>query len=274
VDARVMSNRRAQRRERRRRRYQPESRRERHGLNVVDYLDEMDEVRAEAREQLSPAGERALKVLDRFLANLATAFGMDNERATMADSIRYLERITGAPSDIAALAERLRGTRNALAHNPDLTLRPEAAVRIIDGVETIIRMAAEEVRDLTRRGVVTALDSEPLEDARDRLLAHRYDQLVVVDAQGGVIDLLTDRDIVLMEAEADATGADLEVTVAEAIGRRGHTAVALLPLAAAADEAVAALRDERAGAVVLTEHGELGEPPLGIITRKDLLKAL
>jgi CBS domain-containing protein len=241
---------------------------------VVDYLDELDDVRAEAREHLASAGERALKVLDRFLANLATSFGLDNERATMADSIRYLERIPGAPADIAAQAERLRGTRNALAHNPDLMLRPEAAVRIIDGVETIVRMAAEEVRDLTRRGVVTALASEPLEDARDRLLAHRYDQLVVVDAQGGVVDLLTDRDIVQVEADAGEDGAEEEATVADAIAQRGHLAVALLPLTAAAEEAVEALRDERAGAVVLTEHGQLGEPPLGIITRKDLLKAL
>lgn len=245
-----------------------------HGLDIADYLDEIAEVRAESREHLAAAGERALKVLDRFLANLANALGMGNERPSMSDSLRHLERIQGTPSRIATQAERFRDTRNALAHNPDLTLRPEASTRIIDGVEAIIRMAAEEVRDLTRRNVVTARDDEPLEDARDRLLAHRYDQLVVVDANGGVVDLLTDRDIVLIEAESDATGEDIDLTVAEAILRRGHPAAALLPLSASADEAIEALRDERVGAVVLTDNGLLGEPPRGIITRKDLLKAM
>lgn len=246
----------------------------RHGLDLTGYLDELADVRTEARENLPAAGERALKVLDRFLANLANALGMDDDRANMGDSIRDLERRSGVARDIAVQAEKFRDTRNALAHNPDITLRPEAAARIIDGVESLIRMAAEEARDLSRSRVVSASDSEPLADARDRLLEHRYDQLVVVDARGGLVDLLTDRDIVVIESRHDIDGADAGLTVAEAIRERGYLAVALLPAACSAADAIDALRDERVGAVVITEHGKLGQRPLGIVTRKDVLRAV
>lgn len=246
----------------------------RHGLDLTGYLDELADVRAEARENLPAAGERGLKILDRFLANLANALGMDDDRASIGDSIRHLERITGVARDIAVQAERFRDTRNALAHNPDITLRPEAATRIIDGVEALIRMAAEEARDLSRSHVVSAQESEPLADARDRLLEHRYDQIVVVNSRGGVVDLLTDRDIVVMEARNDIDGADTTLTVADAIRERGHLAVALLPAACSAADAIDALRDERIGAVVITEHGKPGQRPLGIVTRKDVLRAV
>jgi len=243
-----------------------------HRLNLVEYIDELVEVRGAAEEDLAAAGERALKVLDGFLSDLAHALGMEDSRASMGDSIRYLEGRHGTAREIALQAERYRDTRNALFHNPDIMLRPEAAQRIIDGVEAIVRMAAEGARDMARSRVVTAEATEPVADARDRMLDHGYNQLIVVDQRGGVIDLLTERDIVVLEAEANIDGSDL--TVEEAITRRGHSAVAVLPTGSAAQEAVHALRDEQVNAVVLTENGKLGERPLGIITRGDVLKSL
>jgi CBS domain-containing protein len=255
-------------------RWRQNGQRQRHGLDLTVYLDDLAELRVEARDNLPSAGERALKVLDRFLANLGNALGMNNERASMGDSMGYLRGLSGVPRDIAIQAERYRDTRNALAHNPDIMLRPEAANRIIDGIEEIVRTAAEEARDLSRSHVVTALDTEPLADARDRLLEHRYDQLVVVDGQGGVVDLLTDRDIVVIESQADIDAEDESLTVADALRERGHSAVAILPQSRSAAEAIDALRDERVAAVVITERGEAGEPPLGIVTRKDVLRAV
>ena len=245
----------------------------RHGLDLVDYLDELAEVRVEARENLAAAGERALKVLDRFLANLASAVGSDEERASMGDSIRFLQRQSGIAQEIGVQAERFRDTRNAVFHNPDIMLRPEAATRIIDGVEAIVRMAAEGVGDLARRPIATAEASEPLATARDRMLDKRYDQLVVVDDRGGVIDLLTERDIVVAEAQGDIDDPEHLLTVAEAIAARGYPAVAVVPRSSSADEAIDALRDERIAAVVITEAGVLGQRPVGIITRGDVLKA-
>jgi CBS domain-containing protein len=244
-----------------------------HGLDLVDYLDELAEVRAESRKNLASAGERALKVLDRFLSNFANALGMGNDRAGMGDSIHYLNRLKGVARDIAVQAERFRDTRNALAHNPDIMLRPEAATRIIDGVESIVRMAAERVDDLARRRIITTTPDDLLTAARDRMIEHHYAQLVVVDDEGKMLDLLTDRDIVVAEAQGDIDGEDLGVTVGEAIAERGYMAAKLLARTSSADEAVEALRDERVAAVVITEHGKTGEVPLGIVTRGDVLKS-
>jgi predicted transcriptional regulator len=244
-----------------------------HNLDLVDYLDELADVRVEAQENLAAAGERALKVLDRFLGNLAHALGMAADRVSMGDAIFFLNRIPGVPRDIATQAERYRETRNAVAHLPDVMLRPEAAQRIIAAVESLVRMAAQDVRDLSRRAVVTARANEPAAEARDRMLDHGYNQLVVVNEHGGAIDVLTDRDIVLLEAEADIDDAGA-ITVGAAVARRGRPAAVFLSVRAAADEAVAALRDELIAAVVLTDSGRPGQPPRGIITRRDILKSL
>ena len=114
-------------------------------LELSAYLDELTEIRVEAQQNLGSAGERALKTLDRFLSDLARSLGMQDERPGMGDSLRYLERRSGIARAIAGEADRYRDTRNALAHNPDLMLRPEAALRVIDGVERVVRMAAERV---------------------------------------------------------------------------------------------------------------------------------
>jgi CBS domain-containing protein len=246
----------------------------RQALDLNEYFDELAEIRTESKENLATAGERALKTLDRFLATIARARGMLEERPSMSDSLRYLERGPGAVAAIARQADRYRDTRNALAHNPDITLRPEAAMRVIDGVEGIIRMAAGTAHEIARRKVVAIRTTERAIDARDRMLAHGYNQIVVVNGRGGVVDLLTQRDLVAADAGADLDGDGNDLTVGDVISQRGHSAVALLPRTAAIDDVIAALRDEATGGVVVTEHGRAGERPLGIVTRGDVLKLL
>ena len=103
-------------------------------------------------------------------------------------------------------------------------------------------------------------------------LDHHYDQLVVVDDKGKLVDLLTDRDIVVAEAREDIDADGNGLTVGEIIGQRGYRAAGVLSRHSAASEAIDLLRDERIGAVVITENGKVGEAPLGIITRGDVLK--
>lgn len=253
-------------------RKQQQSRQMNHNLDLSIYLDELADIREASATNLASAGEQALKALDRFLANLARSLGMDNDRAGLGDSINYLEHSPMSDArEIAAQSERYRDTRNALAHNPDVMLRPEAASRIIDGVEGIIRMAASGIGDIAHRTVVTAHLDESLTDARDRMLARHYDQLVVVDKRGKLVDLLTDRDIVIAEARDDIDG--VSPTVGETIEQRGYMAAGILSRHSAASEAINLFRDEKVGAIVITENGKVGESPLGIITRGDVLNA-
>jgi CBS domain-containing protein len=213
-----------------------------------------------------------LKILDRFLANIAVALGLDHEHPGMYESIQHLEQLGGRAQRIASLSERYRGTRNALAHNPDLTLRPEAATRIIAGVERIIRSAAETAFDLARRPA-TCIDLDAsAREARDQMLAHGYRQLVVVDKRGKLVDVLSDRDIVALDSQGDLDGDGHGSTVDDAISTRDYLAVAPIRRHASAGEVAAALADEHKIAAVVTENGKTGEAPLGVITRGDLLR--
>ena len=241
----------------------------RHHLDISEFLDALEEVRAESATDLAGAGEQALKILDRFLATLALALGASNERMGMGEAMSWLGQIAGPPREIAQQAELYRDSRNALAHNPDIMLRPEAATRIINGIENLIRTAAQEASDLTRSAIVTCARSEPVTHARDRMLKHRYHQLVVVDERGGALDVLTDRDIVVW----DARSARDDLTVGALVEKRGYLAAAFLPRQALLDDAIDALQDDRVVAVILTEHGKSGQRPLGILTRGDLLRA-
>jgi CBS domain-containing protein len=242
------------------------------GLNLDTYVGELEDIRNQAASDLCGAGEHALKTLDLFLSNLATQLGYGNESPSMHDSIQFLERLGGRAQSIAAQSERYRATRNALAHNPDLTLRPEASLRIVENVEKIIRSAAQTAFEMARRPLELAPMSEPAEAARDRMLARGFGQLVVVDQRGKLIDLLTYRDIVAAEARRDLDGHDGATTVRDVIATRDFLAVAPVARTWSIERVAEALSDERVAAAVVTENGQIGETPLGIITRGDLLK--
>jgi predicted transcriptional regulator len=241
-----------------------------HGLELTDYLDELNELRTQAVADASAAGELALKTLDRFLADFASALGMNGERPSMGDSLHFLERQGQAAARMAAQAERLRNTRNALAHNPDVMLRPEAGERIIESAERIIRMAAENAFHLAHRTVDTISKQATVAEARERLLELGHRQLIVVDEHGRLVDLFTYRDLVVVDVtpEHDLTA----LTVEEALQTRDYCAAAPVARGVSIGEVADILADERLSAAVITENGKLGERPLGIITRGDLLR--
>lgn len=242
------------------------------GLDRDSFTREIDEIRVRAETDICGAGEQALKTLDLFLANLAAILGYENERPGMHDSIQYLERLGGRAQSISAQAERFRPTRNALAHNPDLTLRPEAALRIIDGVEKIIRTAAQNAYEMARRPVASVSASAPATQARDRMLARGYAQLAVVDEQGKLVDLLTYRDIVAAEARREIDGASTSPTVRQVVETRDRLAVAPVGRDWSLRRVTESLSDDDVVAAIVTENGRIGETPLGIITRGDILK--
>jgi len=242
------------------------------GLDLESYVGELEGIRSHSQQDLCSAGEQALKTLDLFLSNLAAILGFENERPGMHDSIQYLERLGGRAQSIAAQAERYRATRNALAHNPDLTLRPEAAIRIIESVEKIIRSAAQTAFEMARHPVASVSASTSASAARDRMLARRFPQLAVVDDHGKLVDLLSYRDIVAAEARREIDGNPSPPTVRQVIETRDHLAVAPVARDWGIRRVSEALADDNVVAAVVTENGRVGETPLGIITRGDILK--
>jgi CBS domain-containing protein len=195
---------------------------------------------------------------------------MEFDRPSMGDSLHYLNQLGGVPESMAAHADRLRGTRNALAHNPDLMLRPDAGGRIIESVERIVRMAAETAYHLAHRPLETIRTDATIAEARERLLALGHRQLIAVDEHRRLVDLLTYRDIVAVEGAPGTDGSD--VTVEDAVKSRDYCAAAAVPRNVSIAEVADILVDERISAAIVTEHGRIGERPLGIITRGDLLR--
>lgn len=248
------------------------SKRENNHFNVSEYLTEMESIQKRAETDLSDAGEQALKLLDGFLADFANSLGLDNDRPSMYDSIQYLEPLGGQAQSIASRGERYRGTRNALAHNADIMLRPSAATRIIASIEKLIRSAAATAFGLSNHPPTTIAMNEFARDARDEMIERGYRQLVVVDDDGKFVDVLTYRDIVAVEAlrEIDKNGDG--TLVGDLVGRRDFRAAVPVARSASVGEVADALSDQRYVAAVVTENGEFGETPLGVITRGDILR--
>lgn len=241
-------------------------------FNVSDYLDEIESIRERAETDLSDAGEQALKLLDGFLADYANSLGLDNERPSMYDSIQFLEPLGGQAQSIASRAERYRGTRNALAHNADLMLRPSAATRIIASIEKLVRSAAETAFGLSNHPPACVGMNELARQARDEMIERGYRQLVVVNDDCKFVDVLTYRDIVAVEAlrEIDKNGDG--TLVGDLVQRRDFRAAVPVARSASVGEVANALSDQRYVAAVVTENGEFGEAPLGVITRGDILR--
>ena len=188
----------------------------------------------------------------------------------MGDSLHYLEQQGGLGAKMAAQSDRLRNTRNALAHNPDVMLRPEAGERILESVERIVRLAAATAFHLAHRPLNTIRTNAAIADAREQLLALGHRQLVVVDGQGRLVDLLTYRDLVAVDVTPEH--GSTAITVADALAGRDYCAAAAVARDVSIGEVADILADERYAAAVITEHGKVGERPLGIISRGDLLR--
>ena len=178
------------------------------------------------------------------------------------------------PAAIARQADRYRDTRNALAHNPDIALRPEAAPGSSTGLRASCAWRpARPTRSLATASICVAT-TELAVVARDTMLAHRYNQLVVVDARGGVVDLLTERDLVAAEAPPTWTATATPSPSPTPSPNAGTSPPHCYRATPQSTTSWHALRDEAIVAAVVTEHGQAGERPLGIITRGDVLKLL
>lgn len=135
------------------------------------------------------------------------------------------------------------------------------------------------VRDAMTAGPVTIDVDAPVETAVAVMRERRLRHLPVVDADGGLIGIVTDRDLrsALLGSAIDylptsqgrlrATAASLnEVRVGHVMTWGVLTVSPEAPLA----QAAAIMADRRVGSLPVIDHGRL----VGIVTERDVLKAL
>ena len=226
-------------------------------------------------EDPAAAGDQALKLIEEYLEGLARGYGYrdDGGMGRYAAVLRRRDRDGGGvPDDLLDRIEGYTQVRNCLAHTYGLQTSPALAAELLGFVEQLLKQDATTAARLMTRDVLSVRASERLARARDLMLKDGYGRLPVLGDAGGIAGLLTERDIVAAQAEADRAGHSLgALTVAEVLPDDAAERIALVAPDASRDEVAELLRRHDVVACLVTATGSSDEPPIGIITHADLL---
>jgi CBS domain-containing protein len=217
------------------------------------------------------AGDQALKLLEEYLERLAQGCGFRGE-AGMGRYVQFLRGRDALPGATLDRAEGYTQARNCLAHTYGLQPTPALAAEVLDFVAELLKQGAVTAGEVMTRDVRTVGAGEPLAKARDLMLREGYGRLPVLRDGGGIVGLLTERDVVLAQSLAERTGRTLAgLTVGEALPEDAVERLALAAPEASLEEVTALLRRTGVVACLVTPHGRREERPVGIITHADLL---
>ncbi len=123
-------------------------------------------------------------------------------------------------------------------------------------------MSVEHILGEKGRDVVTISPEQTIGDVADMLSRHRIGAIVVTGEDGGVLGIVSERDVV--RAVADGGGAALQQPVGERMTRR----VVTCGLAAGIDEIMGLMTNGKFRHVPVVEGGRLG----GIVSIGDVVK--
>jgi CBS domain-containing protein len=123
-------------------------------------------------------------------------------------------------------------------------------------------MAATTVKDVMTSGPTSIASDEPVVEAARRLLSEDVGSLPVVDEQGKVVGMITDRDIVLKVVAKDLD--PHKVPVAEVCSDKPVTAEPAEPL----DEALQRMAKEQVRRLPVVSDGRL----VGILAQADIAR--
>lgn len=217
------------------------------------------------------AGDQALKVLEEYLEQLAHDAGYRGEGSMG----RYGMFLRGrGPFDEAHLnqIEGYTQVRNCLAHTYGLQVSAALAEEVIDFLADLLGQTTLAAINLMSREVQIVAAAAPLHQARDTMLKGGYSRLPVLRGGDGVIGLLTERDIVAAQAQAEAHKQPFNTLhVVDALPPDAAARVVFLPTDAGLDLVTAALRRAEVLACLITSDGTARGRVLGIVTHADLL---
>jgi CBS domain-containing protein len=253
---------------------QPKKRAKRPRGSVQQLSGRLAALRASLEEDPASAGDQALKLIEEYLETMARGYGYrdDGSMGRYAMFLRGHNRDGGVPDDLLDRIDGYTQVRNCLAHTYGLQTSPALAAELLGFVEQLLKLDAATAARLMTRDVQVIRDTERLTRARDLMLRSGYGRLPVVGEAGGLVGLLTERDIVAAQALAERAGRGLgALTVAEALPEDAVERIALVRPDASRDEVAELLRRRGVIACLVTATGSADEPPIGIITHADLL---
>jgi CBS domain-containing protein len=222
-------------------------------------------------EDAAAAGDQAIKLLEEYLESLAHAHGYQGE-GSLGRYVMYLRGRDALPDQLLDQADGYTQVRNCLAHTYGLQVSSALAAELLDFAGLLLKQGGVTAEQLMTRDVRVVGASERLARARDLMLAGRYGRLPVLRDGDGIIGLLTERDVVFAQAQAERSGRGLSaLSVADALPADAATRIAFASPHTERDAIVELLQRRGVVACLITPDGSADKQPIGIITAADLL---
>lgn len=228
-------------------------------------------VRALLGDDFAAAGDQGLKLLEEYLEHLALAAGYHQDTGSIGRYVSWLRKRGPLSRDLLNRCETFAQVRNCLAHSYGLQTSPALAAEIVDFLAAIIRHEAASAAQMMTADIRSIAEDATVRAARDLMLREGYGRLPVMRGKL-VTALLTERDLVAAEADADANGFTIDtIRVRDILPTNARRRFQVIDAAATHDTILAALRRSGIEALIVTHNGKPNQPPLGIITHADVL---
>lgn len=237
-----------------------------------NWYERVQELRLMAEEEPHRAGSEALRILEDWLFESALNLGFRKERAGMREYINFMGRRGRLSKGDSARASRFADIRNCLAHRSGLLMSPALTDELLTFIETLFRSEAIDAEHLMTPDPHCVSEDDLLLEARDWMLEHAVSRLPVV-REGQVVGLLTNRDILMLQARQGGSDTDT-LTVLDAMSADSLEKIYFLSPRAPYDEVIAHLQRPNLAAIFVTEGGQPYEPLRGVITVSDILPRL
>lgn len=238
---------------------------------AASFARRLSALRSLREQDSAAAGDQALKLIEEYLQELAGEHGYRGEGSLR----RYAQWLRGKEALSAELLARVEvytEARNCLAHTYGVQTTPAFADELLDFAGLLLKGSALSAGQLMTPGVRSVAAGEPMDHVRNLVLNEGYGRLPVLDADGQIVGLLTERDVMVAQFGAERSGTPLAaLTAADALPPDALDRVVIAPPDALRDDVVELLRRHGVVACLVTPTGASDERPVGIITHADLL---
>lgn len=245
---------------------------------TAGFARRLADLRATLQADPAATGDQGLKLLEEYLEYLALECGYRDGRGSIGRYVSWLRRHGPLSAELLDRADGYAEVRNCLAHSYGLQTSPALAAEIVEFLAGLLHQELATAAQMMSSNLRTIGADEPLRAARDLMLRVGFGRLPVL-RDGVVVGLLTERDIVAAEAQAErGSGLIDQLTVAAALPHKpqkgGQRRFLVVAARAPYDEVLSALRRPGVEALIVTADGRASQRPVGIITHADVLYRL
>lgn len=218
------------------------------------------------------AGDQALKLLEEYLEQLAYGQGYQQGQGSIGRYASFLRNRSPLSAELLDRAEIYAQARNCLAHTYGLQASPALADELVAYLADLLQQERASAAQMMSSDLRTIAEGAPLREARDLMLREGFSRLPVIQNRQVCVGLLTDRDIVAAELQAEGqTGLLGTVTVGAALGSNARKRITMVPPDAPYATVVQSLQKRGIDALIVTRSGRRDQLPIGIITHADVL---